>query len=295
MLSAILTPLTHALLRRTVRRWFETDDSVAETRRKIDGMIGVTDPMPRGWQATPAGFAGGGALYRVEPRGKTWPVGCVYFHGGGYIVGGLKTHAAYCARLARQLGRAVLFADYRLAPEAAFPAAYEDACAAYAQAAQAAQDLVIAGDSAGGGLALAVAQYAAQTLGKPAAKLILFSPWLDLSLSGGSITANEATDSMLSAKALGRMRDAYLAGADNRDPRASPILGELGGLPPTLIFVSNSEVLRADGRRLKTEMEWKRGTVALLEYNNMPHIFPLLATLPASRQAMREVAAFLKT
>ena len=294
MLSSVLTPLTHMLLRNTVRKWFEYDESVFDTRRKVDRMIGLTDPMPRGWQAKPAGMAGGGTLYRIEPTQKTQPIKALYFHGGGYSVGGLKTHGAFCARLARALCGAVMFVDYRLAPEHAFPAAFDDCCAAFAAVAAECPDLLLAGDSAGGGLALAVTQYGHSTLGLVPKKLLLLSPWLDMTLSGNSMSMNETTDSMLSAKILTRMRAAYLAGQDMRDPRASPILGELRELPPTLILASTTEVLRADSRRLKTEVDWLHGKAELIEYAGMPHIFPTLNALPASKRAIKQIAAFAK-
>jgi hypothetical protein len=99
----MITALTNMLLRRTVRRWFENDANVADTRRKLARFIGLTDRMPRGWAARAAGTAGGAALHRVAPKAglpEDAPL-IVYFHGGGYIVGGLASHAPFCARLAR--------------------------------------------------------------------------------------------------------------------------------------------------------------------------------------------------
>jgi len=293
MLSALITPVVHKLLSSTIKDWFEFDEAVEDTRRKIDRMIGFTDPLPRGYAIKPAGTAGGATLQCIEPANLSLPIKAIYFHGGGYICGGLKTHAAFCARLSKILDGAVIFVDYRLAPEHPFPAAYDDCCAAYAAIASQNPNLIIAGDSAGGGIALAVTQFSAtKKLSQPRA-LILFSPWLDMTLSGNTMQTNLLTDSMLSPEILTRMRGLYIGDHDWRDPRASPLHGELTGLPPTLIIASTTEVLRADSRRLKIEIDWLRGKVELLEYEDMPHVFVLLSILPVASRALREIPGFL--
>jgi acetyl esterase/lipase len=128
----MLTAATNMLLRCTVRRWFDRETDMHTLRRKLDAFTSRTDRMGHGYRAVPAGTAGGAALHLIGPAGglpAEAPL-TLYFHGGGYIVGGLASHAAFCARLARETGGAVLFADYRLAPEHRFPAAFEDGVAA---------------------------------------------------------------------------------------------------------------------------------------------------------------------
>jgi acetyl esterase/lipase len=291
----MMTALTHAILRRTVKRWFDTDTDVTATRRKLAAFIARTDRMRRGWAAAPAGTAGGGALHLIAPkRGLPDDAPLVlYLHGGGYIVGGLASHAPFCARLGHALGARVLFADYRLAPEHPFPAAFEDGLAAWQEAAAMARGkLYLAGDSAGGGLALAVAHAAiAQGMRAPD-RLILLSPWADLTLSGKSLSANAATDSMLSMKILTHMRDLYLDGQEPGDKRNSPLFDANTKLPPVLLIYSQSEVLRDDSTRLVKKLRAGGTNVVAAPFDGVPHVFPLLTTVPAARRALREMRAF---
>lgn len=288
---ALLTALTHMLLRRTVRRWFEAAPSVPVMRRKIDAMISLTDPF----RLSRAAHAGE-RLYAIAPARKPAadaPL-VLYFHGGGYLVGGLKTHGAFCARLAAAIRGRVLFSDYRLAPEHSFPAALEDGMAALATAArQATGRLIIAGDSAGGGLALAVTQAAiAQGLRAPD-RVVLLSPWLDLTLSGASMTANARSDSMLSMQILTRMRGFYLGAQEPADRRASPLFDPNAHLPPVLVIYSASEVLKDDSTRLIATLRPAGSVVEALEMPGKPHVFPLLRTVPGAGLAMRRMREFI--
>lgn len=290
----MLTTATNMLLRRTVRRWFESEPDVVVVRRKLAGFIGMTDPPPRA--VSPAGQAGGGTMLLYEPpggAGSRAPL-TLYFHGGGYMVGNAMTHGALCARLARLSGGYVLFVDYRLAPEHRFPAAFEDGVAAFEAAAGRAQGkLFVAGDSAGGGLALAVAQAAvAQGLRQPDG-LMLLSPWTDLTLSGESMGSNGSHDAMLSMKILVRMRTAYLNGQDPADRRASPLFDPNPHLPPVLLIYSGSEVLRDDATRLAAQLRAGGTVVREVCVAGAPHVFPLFRMLPSARKAMGEIAKFV--
>ncbi len=291
----MLTAFTNMLLRRTVRRWFDSEPDPKIVRRKLDQLIGRTDAMPSRYSATPAGQAEGAALHLIAPKRPLPPSAplTLYFHGGGYVVGSLASHGAFCARLANRTGGTVLFADYRLAPEHRYPAAFEDGVAAYKAAlAQATGKLYIAGDSAGGGLAIAVAQAArAEALREPDG-LILFSPWTDLTLSAPSMVSNAATDVMLSTKILIRMRSAYLNAHDTADRHASPLFNPNAHLPPVLLIYSLAEVLRDDSTRLAAQLRAAGTTVVEAAFRGMPHVFPLFRVLPASRRALREVAGF---
>ena len=294
----MLTAATHLLLRATVKRWFAQEPSVPAVRRKLNRFVSTIDPMPGGWRATPVGPAEGPSLFLIAPRRRPVAQGApllLYFHGGGYIVGGLRTHAAFCARLAHAIGGQVLFADYRLAPEHPFPAALEDGLAALHHAATLAQGpLLIAGDSAGGGLALAVTQAAiAQSLPTPE-KLILISPWADLTLSGASMISNAASDSLLSTKILTRMRAAYLGTQEPADRRASPLFDPNTHLPPTLLIYSGSEVLRDDSIRLAENLRLGGTRVVASAYPGKPHVFPLFKAVPGAGRAVREIGAFAR-
>jgi acetyl esterase/lipase len=291
----MLTAVMNMLLRRTVRRWFDTEPDLKTVRRKLDALIGRTDPLSSRYACTPAGMAGGATLHLIAPK-RPSPPGApltLYFHGGGYIVGSLASHGAFCGRLANRIGGAVLFADYRLAPEHRFPAAFEDGVAAYhAALAQSTGKLFVAGDSAGGGLAITVAQAArAQGLREPDG-LILFSPWADLTLSAPSMVSNAATDVMLSTKILIRMRSAYLNMHDPADRHASPLFDPNARLPRVLLIYSLAEVLRDDSTRLAAQLRAAGTEVVEAAYRGMPHVFPLFRILPAARRALREVEAF---
>jgi epsilon-lactone hydrolase len=292
----VLTAVTNMLLRRTVRRWFDLEPDVATVRRKLDAFIGSIDRLPHGYSVVPIGQAGGATLYLIAPE-RSAPADApltLYFHGGGYIVGSVASHAAFCARLARQTGGTVLFADYRLAPEHRFPAAFEDGVAALQEAVVRGRGrLFIAGDSAGGGLALAIAQAAlAQGMRQPDG-LILISPWVDLTLSGPSMVENAANDAMLSTKILIRMRSAYLDSQNPADRRASPLFDPNIRLPPVLLIYSLAEVLRDDATRLAAQL--RRGGTHVVEvpFKAMPHVFPLFRILPAAGRALREIGKFV--
>jgi monoterpene epsilon-lactone hydrolase len=293
---SMLTAVTHMLLRRTVKRWFAAEPSVPVIRRKLNRFVGSIDPMPRAYCANPAGEAGGAQLTMIQPRRKPPAAQApllLYFHGGGYIVGGLSSHGAFCARLARAIGGRVLFADYRLAPEHPFPAALEDGLAALRRARELAPGrLLIGGDSAGGGLALAVVQAAlAQSAAVPE-RLILLSPWTDLTLSGASMVRNAATDSLLSTKILTRMRASYLGGHEPADRRASPLFDPNTHLPPVLLIYSGSEVLRDDSTRLAENLRLGGTQVQAHAYAGTPHVFPLFRTVPAAGKALKNIAQF---
>ncbi len=294
----MLTAATNMLLRFTVRRWFESEPDVPTVRRKLDALLGRIDAMAGDYTSTPAGTAGGASLYLIEPRqgvAATAPL-TLYFHGGGYLVGSLASHAAFCARLARQTGGRVLFADYRLAPEHRFPAAFEDGVAALQEAAvRAGGKLFVAGDSAGGGLALAVTQAAIASGIRQPDRLILISPWVDLTLSGQSMVANAATDALLSTRILTRMRSGYLGSHDPADRHASPLFDPNTHLPPVLLIYSLAEVLRDDATRLAAQLRGHGTQVVEVPVRGMPHVFPLFRILPAARRALREIGKFVGT
>jgi acetyl esterase/lipase len=289
----MMTRLTDIILRRTVRRWFETDKDVRQTREKLAQFIGRTDGIKRGWVVSAVEGAAG--LHVVQPK-RALPADAplvVYFHGGGYIVGGLGSHVPFCSRLGSALGARVLFADYRLAPEHPFPAAFQDGLAAWAHArGMAGGKVFLAGDSAGGGLALAVAQAVVAQGGRVADGLILFSPWADLTLSGKSLSANAATDAMLSMKILTRMRDLYLAGQEPGDKRDSPLFDANVKLPPVMVVYSESEVLRDDSTRLVKKLKLGGTDVTAMAVPGVPHVFPLFKTVPGGKRVLKRISAF---
>lgn len=221
----------------------------------------------------------------------------LYLHGGGYLFGSTKTHRQVLIAMARTLEAPVYGLDYRLAPEHPFPAAFEDAVLAYQWLLQRHQstDIVLAGDSAGAGLAIATA-LAIRDKGLWAPKAIVgFSPYSDLAVTGASVEANAKSCAMFTPRGVREAAALYLAGADARDPRASPLYGDLSGLPPMLLFASRHEILRDDTLRLAERASAAGVDVELIVRDRLPHVWPVFVTLlPEARDAFAAVKAFAR-
>ncbi len=219
----------------------------------------------------------------------------LYFHGGGYFFGTVATHRPVCAYLSRTAKARVISVDYRLAPEHPYPEAIQDALAWYTHLLKttAPGKLFVAGDSAGAGLALACLLSArTQQLPMPAGAL-LFSPWVDLSCSGQSMQTMAQADVMFNPDSLPKAAQIYLQGRDATDPLASPLFADLTGLPPLLIFASNTEVLLDDARRLH-DKAIAAGVQSRLELRSgVPHAWPTMLILPEARACLRETGQFV--
>jgi cytochrome P450/acetyl esterase/lipase len=204
----------------------------------------------------------------------------LYLHGGGYVIGGLESHTAMAAHIAQATGCDVLLLDYRLAPEHRFPAAVDDATEAYRWLLDRGIDpatVVVAGDSAGGGLTMAtLLRLRAEGVPRPAAA-VLISPWADLELTEGPAREQADSDPMVDEVTLRWMRDLYLGEHDRADPLATPLHGELDDLPPVLIHVGEHEILLSDSRRLAESLERAGGEVELLEWPGMFHVWHFFA------------------
>ncbi len=222
----------------------------------------------------------------------------LYFHGGAYVFGAPETHSAMLARLSALTGLRTILPDYRMAPEHPFPAAIDDARAAYCALlarGYAPERIVLGGDSAGGGLALALLHViCAENLPRPGATFV-FSPWTDLTLSGDSLSANATADPLMPADRLEESRSRYLDGAAPEDPRASPLFGSFSTSPPVLIQVGGTEILLDDSRRMAANLQ-SQGVDARLEiWDKTPHVWQIFqGKLKAADQALRDVAAFIE-
>lgn len=220
----------------------------------------------------------------------------LYLHGGGYFACSPVTHRPITGGFAGH-GLRVFAPDYRLAPEHPFPAAIEDALAAY-RALIMSHDphkLVVAGDSAGGGLALGLLLAAREAELPMPAGLVLFSPWTDLAVTGASIQTNDKRDSTLIASRIPEVAALYLNGVPADTPHASPLYGDLSGLPPVLVQVSDREVLLDDSTRLAAKIQAANGQAELSIWRNLPHVWQINQSfLPEARQALAEAADFAK-
>ncbi|GGB20213.1 alpha/beta hydrolase [Allosediminivita pacifica] len=221
----------------------------------------------------------------------------LWFHGGGYVAGSPRTHRAMLGRLSRLAGVEVCAPDYRLAQEARFPAAVEDARAAWERLMAEGyrpEDVVIGGDSAGGGLAAGLLAWLCQR-GTPPAGAVLFSPWTDLTLSGASLTENAEADALLPVGRIGELAEIWLGEADPADPRASPLWADFPTPPPVFIAWSQTEILRDDAARLADRLEQAGSEVRRMVHPVAPHVWPyFLGWFPEARQTLRRAAVFVR-
>ena len=220
-----------------------------------------------------------------------------YLHGGGYISGSAKTGRPLTAPLARQMGIRIFSLDYRLAPEHHFPAGLDDAVAGYRWLLSSGiepKNISVMGDSAGGGMALALAMRIREA-GEPLpACLVCLSPWTDMTGNSKSIAANAERDPMFVAEDIHRYADAYLGNQSRLDPFASPLFGDLAGLPPMLIQVGRNEVLLDDARDVHEKVRAAGGSSQLHVYEGVPHGWHFGAPfVPETRDALREIAEFI--
>ncbi len=216
----------------------------------------------------------------------------LHFHGGGYSMCSCITHRGMVARLAGACGVRAFLPEYRLAPENPFPAPVEDALAAYRGLLQegiSPQDIIISGDSAGGGLA-AVTLISLRDGGEPLPSLaILFSPWTDLALTGESLTIRAKADPWLVRRATEIQAARYCGDNDPRNPLISPLYADLRGLPPILIQVGEDEILLSDSTRLAARAREAGVDVSLDIWPGMWHVWQCLA--PKMPEASRAIEA----
>jgi monoterpene epsilon-lactone hydrolase len=222
----------------------------------------------------------------------------VYLHGGVYVIGSAATSVPLVADLARRTGARAISLDYRLAPEHPFPAALDDVVDAYRGLLELdiqPADVVFAGESAGGGLAVATLMVLRDTGAPLPSSALLMSPYADLTLSGESIAARAAVDPTLTPSGLRRRVEDYAGDVDPSDPQMSPIFGDLRGLPPLLIQVGSNEILLSDAVRLAGRAAADDVAVTLEVVPGVPHVFQgFAALLDEGNEALDRAATFLR-
>jgi len=221
----------------------------------------------------------------------------LYLHGGGYLFGSARTHRVMLAHMARAAKARVLALDYRLAPEIPFPAPVEDSVSAYRWLLAegiSAKKMVIGGDSAGGGLAVA-ALVALRAVGEPMpAAGVCISAWTDMKSTGQSHTTNAESDPSVSKERLLKIAKVYLDGKEPTAPLASPIHADLTGLPPLLLQVGSIEVLLDDSTLLKSRAKAAGVSVEMEVWDDMPHVWHHYAPiLPEARKAIGRIGEFV--
>ena len=272
----------HGLFANPTGNQRETYDTMISRTPIVDGVTleAIDRDGIRGWWVRPTGAPGDRAI--------------LFLHGGAYMLGSAEAYRGLASQVAVRTGVAAFVADYPLAPEHVFPAAPEAAAAVRRWlSSQGVSQVALVGDSAGGALALSLLGDAATTSPSIAA-VAVFSPWLDLAMTGASFGSPDIHDPIFQPETLAGPALAYLAGADPKDGRASPLYAVPEVLPPLLIQVGSDEILLDDARRYAQAAADKGGEVRLDIFEGLHHVFQSATKdLPSARRALDTVATFL--
>jgi epsilon-lactone hydrolase len=284
-------------LRERQRASADQPQVTVEQARANFAPAGPIHPLPADVVVTEV-IAGGVPAHWLDSPGVDNGRALLFLHGGGYQFGSLASDGELAARLGRSSGMRVLFAEYRLAPEHPFPAAIDDALAVWrwlsTEQRLDAGSLAVAGDSAGGGLAVALLE-ATRDNGEPMpAVAVLMSPTVDLTSSGASMTDRVEQDPISTPALLGQLASDYLDGADPRSPLASPLFGSLSGLPPLLVQVGTADLLLSDAERLAKAATEAGVDVTLEIGDGLPHVYQLMLGTPEAVEATERIGAFLR-
>jgi len=268
----------------------------SESRARLD-LLGAAYSVPNDIDVTPVEIAGVRCERFAPRRAGAAPAGQIlYFHGGAYTAGSLTSHRALTGRLAAACSCEVLAVDYRLAPEYPHPAGLDDALSVYRAITSGGtppERVIVSGDSAGGGLAMALLLSLRDRDDELPVGAVLLSPWLDLSLSGDAVTSRAAEDPMLRAAGLARSAAAY-AGDDLRRPLVSPLFADPTGLPPLLVLVGTAEILLDDSVTLADRARAAGVDVVLDVQDGLIHVWPFIDGIPESAAALERIAGWIK-
>lgn len=271
--------------------------SLDQVRALIDE-AGGNAKLPDGLRLEPAVIDGVTAEWSSTPAADEGSV-LLYMHGGGYLFGSIESHRGLVTNLGMLAGARTLAINYRLAPENAFPSSLDDVVSSYKHLLDSGVDparIAVCGDSAGGGLAMALLVAARETgLPLPGAALCI-SPWVDMTLTGESMRTKAPVDALVSRDLLSQAIGAYVGSrAEATDPRVSPLHADLSGLPPVMVQVGSHEVMLDDATRLAARLGAADVSVRLDVWGSMPHVWHLYADiLGEGRDALEQAAGFLK-
>ena len=288
------------LLRRFERRHL-LHATPAQLRRGFETKSRLFAHMPRGSEVKTLTLTDGTA--RVPSLCITAPGAdarhtLLYFHGGAYVFGSPNTHRGMLGQLSRLSGAQAILPDYRMAPEHPFPAALEDALIAWRvllDSGIAPERMVMGGDSAGGGLVLALLGELIRTGAPLPAGVFAFSPLTDLTFSGDSYRHNDDREVMLPGERATELAALFLAGHDPEDARASPLFADFTGAPPVYLTVGDTEILLDDTRRIAARMRAQGVDVSEEIGRDLPHVWPMMhIVLPEARATLREVAGWIR-
>jgi len=270
---------------------------VEERRGRMKAYERWVPRPPAGVETVAASLGGVPASLVTTPQSARYRH-ILFLHGGAYIAGSAAIYRHITWRFAMAAEARLAAIDYRLAPEHPFPAALDDATAAWHALIDGGADplrCAVMGDSAGGGLALALALRLRDRAEPLPAAIVALSPWTDLAITGRSCRDNAVFDPVLKGDDLEMLATQYLGGADPRNPYVSPLYGDLRGLPPTLIQVGSDEILRDDSERIAKRMSQAGCDVTLEVWPRMPHVWHGFApVLPEARRAIVRIGEFVR-
>ncbi len=286
--------LTNFFLRHVERRALTRIKDPVKIRRRMALQTRLIFRAPRKTPTTREALAHGQSSVSALKIGNGDQGTLLYFHGGAFIYGSAKTHHRLVAKLAEDNALTAYSIDYRLAPEHPFPAAIDDALTAYqALLGRGHTNIIIAGDSAGGGLALSLL-HAALAKGLPAPRAVIaFSPLTDQTMQSQSLKDNAQSEVMLPTERMEEVRDMYLTGGF-KNPLASPLFGNFQNAPPTFLSIGTKEILRDDTLAMASKLRSQNVPVMLEILENAPHVWPFFhGRLPEADATLNKVKQFL--
>ena len=291
-----LAPLDRVAMAK-IRETLATAPKGLPDRVTFDEIIGHT--LPAEGVSFEASQVGGVRGWWCRPKVASTRSAILYLHGGAYVLGSAQAYRNFVSQIASRARSVAFIPDYPLAPETPFPGAVRDTQAAYrGLVREGITDISLVGDSAGGGLALALLALTTVEAGEGISVrpkgAVAMSPWTDLALTGESLRTRADTDPLLTKAALVTAATSYLGGHDPRDPEASPLYGNLTDLPPVQLHVGEDEILFDDARRYADNIATAHGVVQLHTWEGMPHVFPTnIGMLHAADVALDAIASFL--
>ncbi len=294
-MASFRSQLIASIMRLTMKKKLGKSGDPAKEREFLDKMSGMSSRRALGKYDVVGGVSG---EWQQASMGSADNV-ILYLHGGAYVIGSPASHRDMVGAIADAAQARAFIVDYRLAPETIFPGAVDDAVAAYKgllENGEKAEKIIIAGDSAGGGLTMAtLVSLKEQGIELPAAAVCL-SPWADLTFTGDSMIVKNKADAMLGRDSLSWFAGLYLEGQDASHPLASPIFADLSGLPPLLIQVGSNEVLLDDAIRLNKAAKKAGVDVSLEVWDGQMHVWHLMsAIVPEGKHAIQVIGTFVKT
>ncbi|MEL7654659.1 MAG: alpha/beta hydrolase [Bacillota bacterium] len=287
----------HLLKGRIRREVIDKNTSIERLRFECNDAAERLAKMPDGISIEKAGYLPVYAEW-IIPEGADEKKAILYFHGGGFVMGNVKSHRCIVGNFVKMVGYKALLFDYHLAPEFPAPAAVDDSAAIYIwmlEQGYQPENIIFAGDSAGGGIEIAaMLKLKDDDIPLPAA-CVAFSPSLDMTISGESHRTRAKADPCTPKGMTETYYDYYVGNGDPKHPYASPLFGDLSGLPPIMIHVGNDEVMRDDSTRFGEKADSCGVKIQVKVWKGMFHCFPLLAPMfSEATEAMKQVSAFIR-